>query len=70
MTYNEQSLLYRFNTIVSSGYEAVSLLPFLSEKHTSILFPIKMYTSDSVKKRKLLTYNRIIYHFHKLLHVV
>ena len=42
------------NTIVSSRYEAVSLLPLLSEKHTCILFPIKMYASDSVKKNTIL----------------
>ena len=62
MTYNEYPLLYRLCTIVTSRYKAISLLPFISEKYTWILFSIKMYTSDS-GKRKILIYNNIKYHF-------
>ena len=33
--------IYRYDNIIHSSYEVVSLLPFLSEKHICILFLIK-----------------------------
>ena len=39
-------------TVIYSGYKAVSLLPFLGEKHTCILFAISICVAK---------FNRIIY---------
>ena len=42
-TFNNCYVSYRYSIIIRFGDEAVSLLPFLSEKHICILFLTKHY---------------------------
>ena len=42
------------SAIIYSGYKAISLLPFLSEKHICILFLSTILISDSGMKRDTL----------------
>ena len=42
--------IYRYSTIITFGYEAVSLLPFLSEKHICILFFITISLDSGIKR--------------------
>ena len=39
--------MYNYIAITYLGYEVISLLPFLSEKHKGILFLIIMFVVDS-----------------------
>ena len=39
--------MFRYSTIITSRYEAISLLPFLGEKHICILFFINTIMLDS-----------------------
>ena len=43
--------MFQYSTIVTSGNEDVSLLPFLGEKHICILFFILVFTLDSGIRR-------------------
>ena len=48
--------IFRYSTIVTSGNEDISLLPFLGEKHICILFFILIFILDSGIKRNTKLY--------------
>ena len=57
--------IFRYSTIVTSGNKDISLLPFLGEKHTCILFFIIIFTLDSnirrnTKRRSYTWYSSVI----------